>query len=109
MPYDQGLADRLEQCIPEISGLSETRMFGGFGYMLNGNMCVGIHKETLIVRVGVETAEKILQEPNVQPMNFTGRVMKGWATIEPEAMIEDQDITKFCQYAIDFVLTLPPK
>jgi len=83
MPYDEGLAERLVQCMPENPGLSETRMFGGFGYMLNGNMCVGIHRETLIIRVGPDRAEKVLTENNVRPMDFTGRVMKGWATVEP--------------------------
>ena len=109
MAYDEGLAERLTECIPDNQGLTENRMFGGFGYMLNGNMCVGIHKETLIIRVGVDTAEKILAEDHVRPMDFTGRVMKGWATVEPEAISEDEDITRFCQYAIDFVGTLPVK
>ena len=60
MAFDPGLAERLEAVITDrfadIGGLHETRMFGGFGFLLNGNMCVGIHNDTLIVRVGAETA-----------------------------------------------------
>ncbi|WP_181905363.1 TfoX/Sxy family protein [Aestuariispira insulae] len=113
MPFDSGLAARLEEIITDrfapIGGLSETRMFGGFGYMLNGNMCLGIHKDTLIVRVGLECADEILAEDHVGPMNLTGRVMKGWATIQPAAMEEDDALARFVRLAIDFVSTLPPK
>ena len=39
-------------------------MFGGVAFMLNGNMCVGIHKDELIVRLAPEETE--------QAMAFTG-------------------------------------
>ncbi len=67
MPYDPGLAERLTETLGDRPGLREQKMFGGIGYMLNGNMCVGIYKEFLIIRVGTERAENILarimQEP----------------------------------------------
>lgn len=95
--------------MPNIPGLTETRMMGGFGYLLHGNMCVGIHKDTLIIRVGVETAEQVLQESHVRPMDLTGKVMKGWATVEPEAMKTPEDLKRYCLLAVDFVSTLPKK
>ena len=113
MPFDPGLAERLEEVIKsrfsQIDGLSETRMFGGFGYLLKGNMCLGIHKDTLIVRVGVERADEILKEAHVRPMDLTGKVMKGWATIETGAMAEDDELERFCAFAIAFASALPPK
>lgn len=42
-------------------------------------------------------------------MDFTGRVMKGWVTVEPEAMEEDKEFACFCEHAIAFVQELPPK
>ena len=67
MAYDEGLATRLEEIITRdfvhVGGLTETRMFGGFGYLLNGNMCIGIHKDTLIVRVGVDVAPTLCERP----------------------------------------------
>lgn len=77
--------------------------------MLNGNLCVGIHKDTLILRVGQQTAERIIQQPGVRVMDFTGKVMKAWATVEPEAMTTDDRLRSFCQLAIDFVSELPVK
>ena len=113
MPFDQGLATRLEyvvtECFSGIDGFCETRMMGGFGYMLHGHMCMGIHRDTLIVRVGVEAAQSLLEEPYVRPMDLTGKVMKGWATILPEAMVEDKALVRYCRMAVDFVLGLPEK
>lgn len=113
MPFDEGLATRLGEVIQRdfahVNGLEETRMFGGFGYLLNGNMCVGIHKDTLILRVGVDKAAELLKENHIRPMDLTGRVMRGWATAEPEALGEDSDITRLCGYAIEFVQGLPAK
>ncbi len=112
MPFDPGLAERLEDIISSrfshLHGLKETRMFGGFGYMLNGNMCLGIHKDTLIVRVGT-AAEALVKEPHVRPMDLTGKIMKGWATIEPEAMEDDAALERFCLIAVEFVRGLPAK
>ena len=90
-------------------GLEETRMFGGFGYLLNGNMCLGIHKDRLIIRIGLEQAEKIIGQPGIGPMDLTGRVMKGWAMVQPEAMEEDQDLARFAAMAVAFAGSLPPK
>ncbi|NUM52429.1 MAG: TfoX/Sxy family protein [Candidatus Hydrogenedentes bacterium] len=113
MPFDAELAIRLQRVVAsafaEVKGLAETRMFGGFGYLLNGNMCVGIHKDTLMIRVGNDAAEELVKEKHVRPMDLTGRVMKGWATIEPEAMRDDKSLQRFCKLAIDFVRELPPK
>ena len=112
MPFDAGLADRLEEIVTRDFShvdLTETRMFGGFGYLLRGNMCFGIHKDTLIVRVGEAVTEALFKEKHVRPMDLTGRVMKGWATIEPKAMESDEDLARYCGHAIAFVQDLPAK
>ena len=113
MAFDEGLAARLEETVRErfqhVAGLEETRMFGGFGYLLHGNMCIGIHKDTLILRVGTDAADVLLQKKNLRPMDFTGRVMKGWVTADPDAIAEDDAIAQLCQHAIAFVQTLPVK
>ena len=56
MPYDEGLAQRIEELFDqlELGAYDGKRMFGGVGYMLRGNMACGVHKDRLIVRVGPE-------------------------------------------------------
>lgn len=109
MPFDQKLAMRLAEVMAERPGMVENRMMGGFGYLLYGNMCVGIHKDTLLIRVGTDVAEEILKRPHVRPMDLTGRVMRGWATIEPGAILDRDSLEEYCELAIAFVSTLPKK
>ncbi|USO02312.1 MAG: TfoX/Sxy family protein [Alphaproteobacteria bacterium] len=112
MAFDQVLADRLEDIIAihfEDMRLIPKRMFGGICYTLNGSMCFGIFNDMLIVRVGVEAANVLLKESHVRQMNLTGKSMKGWLTIEPEAIYEDEELLRFCETAVEFVKTLPKK
>lgn len=109
MPYDQGLAARLERVLGDRPGMTETRMFGGYGYLLHGNMLVGIWHDQLIIRVGLEVAERLAGTPNILPMDITGRAMRGWARVAPEGLGEDAELERFCRYALEFVASLPPK
>lgn len=108
MPYDSGLAERLD-AICSRSFMSEKRMFGGIVWMLRGNICVGVYKEWLIIRVGHDMAETICNEPHTKPMDFTGKVMKGWVMVAPEAIDDDTHLNRYVELAKDFVVTLPAK
>jgi TfoX/Sxy family transcriptional regulator of competence genes len=109
MPYDAGLAARLADVTADMPDMVEQKMFGGIGYMLGGNMCVGIYKDFLILRLGEEGARQVLAEPHASPMDITGRVMKGWAKIAPEGIAEDAELARYVAKARDFVATLPAK
>ncbi len=109
MAFDPGLAERIAALVGVRPEMEERRMFGGIVWMLNGNMCFGIERDNLIIRVGVDTAEKILEEELVKPMDFTGKVMKGWATVLPDGFSDDEELKRFMGLAIEFVGTLPVK
>ena len=47
MAYDEKLAKRIEEIIKCKKGFTSKEMFGGVGYMLKGNMCIGVHKNEL--------------------------------------------------------------
>ena len=57
MAYDEKLAVRIRRSVARKEGFTEKKMFGGVGFLLNGNMCVGIWKESLIVRLDPEEYE----------------------------------------------------
>ena len=84
-------------------------MFGGIGFLLNGNMLVGVWKDPLIVRLGPEKGEEALREPHVSEFNITGRSMKGWVLVEPEAVEDDGQVKAWIQRAVKFVSKLPAK
>lgn len=95
----------------DLSGgtLIKKKMFGGIGWMLNGNMCVGIYKDTLIARVGDTKAKELLLQPNIKPMDITGTPMKGWIMVTPEGLESDKSLTSITLDALKFVATLEEK
>ena len=109
MAFDPGLAERLSAICSDWPGAEETRMFGGFGYLLNGNLCIGIYKDMLVVRVGQDTAQRLMEEEHVRPFDITGKVMKAWAMIEPGGMDDDADLERYVGLAREFVSGLPAK
>lgn len=72
MAYDEKLAARLRRAIAGRKGFVEKKMFGGLGFLLNGNMCLGVWKGTLIVRIDPEEYILALGEPGVRPFDITG-------------------------------------
>lgn len=108
MPYDHGLAERLDPIATE-HGLAEKRMFGGVGWLLNGNMCFGVYKDWLMLRVGEENAARLLESAHIKVMDITGKPMKGWLMVAPEGYADDDDIARLTRLAIIFAGHLPAK
>ena len=79
MPYDETLADRVRTCLARRKNFESKKMFGGIGFLMSGNMCVGVWKEFLILRLGIDAAQQVLTERFVRPFDITGRAMRGWA------------------------------
>ena len=109
MASDQQLVDRLARLLSGHPGVTPRRMFGGTCFMLNGNMCIGVHQKSLIIRIGTDQADKLFSKPHVRPMDLTGKVMKGWAEVLPEGLWQDNDLLRYTELAITFVSTLPAK
>ncbi len=109
MAYDQNLAARIESVFDPAPGWVAKKMFGGVGYLLNGNMACGILNEFLIVRVGAENYQAALDHPHTKPFDTTGRPMTGWVMIYPAGCATDADLRAWLQKGLDFTQTLPPK
>jgi TfoX/Sxy family transcriptional regulator of competence genes len=109
MAYSESLAERIRQVFARRRDITEKKMFGGVGFLLNGNMCVGIWKTSLIARLGPEQAKAALKEPNVVEFDITGRPMKGWVMVEPEGVETDEKLSHWLERAVEFVGTLPKK
>jgi TfoX/Sxy family transcriptional regulator of competence genes len=109
MAFDHDLADRARELLEPWSGLSERKMFGGVGFMLNGNMAVGVIGDDLVVRLDPDDADRALKERGVREFDFTGRKMRGWIFVAPEASAADQDLAEWVQAGAAYAGSLPPK
>jgi hypothetical protein len=103
MAFDELLADRIRLVLKEKQfPFHEKKMMGGLAFMVNNKMCVGIIKNSMMARIDPEIYETSIAKPNCRPMDFTGRPMKGWIFIEPEAIDLDVDLNYWIQLALDF-------
>jgi TfoX/Sxy family transcriptional regulator of competence genes len=109
MAFDEALAARIRDGLAGKKGIAEKKMFGGIGFLLNGNMLVGVWKDSLIIRLGPEDGDAALREPHVSEFKVTGRSMKGWVLVGAEAVQEDSPVEAWIQRAIKFVGSLPGK
>ena len=109
MAFSEALAERIRQALARKRGVEAKKMFGGVGFLLNGNILVGVWKDSLIVRLGPDEGDEALLEPHVRAFDITGRPMKGWVLVEPEGVKGDDQLAGWIQRAVKFVRTLPAK
>jgi TfoX/Sxy family transcriptional regulator of competence genes len=89
--------------------VSEKQMFGGLAFLVDGNMCVGVIGEELIARIGLAATDAALERPGSRLFDFSGRPMKGWITVAPDGLEDDDALAGWIDDALGFVRTLPPK
>ena len=109
MAFDEFRAARIRDALARKKGVEEKKMFGGIGFLLNGNMLVGVWRDSLIVRLGPDEGDDALKEPHVREFDITGRAMKGWVLVEPEGVQHDDQLKRWIQWAVTFVKALPKK
>jgi TfoX N-terminal domain len=109
MAFDERLAERIRGALGRRKGLLEKKMFGGVAFLLNGNMCVGIHKSDLIVRLAPEETDAALAQAHTRQFDLTGRPMKGWILVEQTGLKTAAQLNKWVQVAAKYAGSLPAK
>jgi hypothetical protein len=109
MAFDERLTGRIRDRLGRRKGLAEKKMFGGIGFLLNGNMCCGVHRSELIVRLAPEETTHALKEPYTKLFDLTGRPMKGWILVEPAGLKTDAKLGKWVSVATKYASSLPTK
>jgi len=91
-----------------VGRVTEVKMFGGLGFLLNGKLLAGASPRGLLLRVGSERAAEALRQGGARPMVMRGRTMADYVYVDPPAL--DVDSVSFgLQLAIPYVQALPPK
>lgn len=109
MAFDDVLARRIRDALKRRKRVEERKMFGGIGFLLNGNLLVGVWKNSFVARVGPEAYEEALLEPHAAVFDITGRAMKGWVLVESAGVERDEQLRDWIARAVKFVGKLPGK
>jgi len=108
MAYNLKLAERIRSQLDGVPFV-EKKMFGGVGFLLNGNMACGVNKDNLLVRVDPEKHIALLKKPHTNPFHMTGRPMKGWLVVEADGVKTDKQLSTWVKEGVEFASTLPAK
>ena len=104
----QELAASVRAALVGTGAIREVRMFGGIGFMLNGNLVAAASRRGLLLRVGKDRQAKALAQSGARPMVMRGRTMEGYVYVDPPALnklaIQDR-----LRLAVAYVQTLPRK
>ena len=109
MARDKGLEELINDGLHAVPGLTQKAMFGGWAWLVNGNLVCGARSDGMLVRIGKANQEWALKIPGVAPMISRGRVMQGWVRASAEVYGNDAVREKLLHAALEFQRTLPRK
>ncbi len=109
MSYNTNLENKIEDIIECWGSIEKKKMFGGICYLLNGNMCFGIWKDCLIVRMAPELAADKLKDERTRAFDITGKPMKGWVIVEKGSWHKKEELTAWLDIGRSLSLSLPKK
>jgi TfoX-like protein len=80
--YNEELAERVREALADRTDVEEKKMFGGLSFMVAGQMCCGVLKNDLIVRIEPTDFLPRPWLPNLTsgPSTSVGGRCRGWST-----------------------------
>jgi TfoX/Sxy family transcriptional regulator of competence genes len=103
MAYNETIADRVREIIAEThDNVEEKRMFGGLCFMVNEKMCIGVESERLMIRLDPNMYDELLEKEGCHPMDFTGRVMKGYVFVDNAVLNTKKKLHFWVRLALEY-------
>lgn len=109
MARDAGLEELVQNGLGHLPGLTGKAMFGGWAFLLHGNLLCGIRRGSLMLRVGRDNEDWALKIPGVAPVVMRGRRIAGYVRATPEAYSDDTLRQRLLDAAVTFTASLPRK
>lgn len=107
--YDEQLAEHVRGLVSREPGVSEKRMFGGRGFLINGNLAVSASSQGgLLLRVDPTQSETLAADPHASRAVMRGREMDGWLRIRTDALSDDE-LERWVGRGVAYARSLPPK
>lgn len=108
MSTEESLSVAVRGHLSGAGAISEVKMFGGTGFMLNGNLVAAVSKRGLLLRLGKDRYRDAFAWPGARPMEMRGRTMEGYVYIDPPVPTMSA-LKAWLDEAVAFVMTLPVK
>lgn len=110
MAYDERLAERVRELLAGEAGVTEQKMFGGLGFLIGGNMAVGVSGQGgILVRVDPAESDGLVETTEAYPMEMRGRSMAGWLRVDPEHLETAMQLEPWVARGTAYARSLPAK
>ena len=104
MTWDEETAARVRRILSKRPHVVEKKMIGGLSFIIRGKLCCGVNRLGLLVRIGPEVRQKILEQPHVRPMKLGGRTVSSFERVDPEAYRSDAALAKWVEIGVRYAL-----
>ncbi|KAA2242936.1 TfoX/Sxy family protein [Chitinophaga agrisoli] len=103
MPVNEQLANRVRELIAAAGQpVEEKKMFSGLTFMVHDKICVGVKKDSIMVRLDPAVFEDALEKEGCMPMVHNGKVMTGYVFIDESVLTTKKQLQYWVQLALDF-------
>jgi TfoX N-terminal domain len=109
MARDAGLEELISDELRSMPDITEKAMFGGWAWLLGGNLLCGARDDGMLVRLGKGQDDWALQIKGIVPMLSRGKRMHGWVRADSSVYGDDKIRRRLIVNAIRFVGSLPVK
>jgi len=100
--YNETLTLRVAERLMHIEDVTEKEMFGGLIFMVNGKMCIGVSKNSIMVRIDPATLEKLSHKDGWEQMVMGGILMKGYISVSEDVLSRNDELDFWVNLALAF-------
>ncbi len=103
MPFNEKIAGRIREILSVThKNVEEKKIFSGLCFMVNDKMWIGVETNRLMVRLDPSKMEEVLEKEGCKPMDFTGKVMKGFVFVEIDALNTKKKLEYWIGIALEY-------
>jgi len=102
MKYSETLALRVAERLMHLQDVQEKEMFNGLIFMVNGKMCIGVSKNSMMVRLDPNSLENLSDKDGWQQMVMGSRPMKGYVSVSEDVLERNDELDFWVNRALAF-------
>jgi len=102
MAANEALLQRVRTALAEVPKVTETKMFRGITFMVNGKMCVSVSGDELMYRIDPEIYDVAIKKKGVRPMVMKDREYRRYLYVNEEGAKCKKDFEYWVNLCLDF-------
>lgn len=102
MAYNEEMTNKVREALAHIPNVTETKMFRGVLFMVNGKMCISTGDDEMMCRIAHDKHEEALKINGCRTTVMKGREFKGYVNVHEDTLKSKDHFDYFIKLALDF-------